>query len=155
MKIEPLPPQRGRLADSIAGVWILKSREDMDGDGRIIPDPFLGQNPAGMLCFGQHHFAAQFMKRERSGNEENVQRAQARNNSAGVNGYDAYFGTYALDETAATLTTLIEGSVSPDNIGNKYTRDIRIAGNTLIIRLGTTAVDGTDVTRTNTFSRAD
>ena len=107
----------------------------------------------GMICFGQRHFAAQFMRRDRSGKENVFQRTGAKNNSVGINGYDAYFGTYTTDEVAGTLTTYIEGSVSPENIGSTYVRDVHVEGDELIVRLETTAIDGTPVTRTNTFSR--
>jgi hypothetical protein len=68
-------------------------------------------------------------------------------------GYDAYFGTYSIDENAGTLTTHLEGSISPANVGKIFVRDVRVVGNELIIQLNTTAVDGTAITRTNTFSR--
>jgi hypothetical protein len=51
------------------------------------------------------------------------------------------------------VTTHLEGSISPANIGSTYVRDVRVVDNELIIQLHTTAVDGTAITRTNTFSR--
>ena len=153
MKQTSLPPLTDNLASKIPGIWMLKSREDVDAEGQILIDPFLGRNPMGMLCFGPNHFAAQFMKRDRSGEESAPQRAQAKNNTAGVNGYDAYFGTYTVDEAAGTIATRLEGSISPVNIGKTFIRDVRVAGSELIIQLKTTAVDGTAITRTNAFSR--
>ena len=76
----------------------------MDARGQIVIDPFLGRDPIGILCFGPTHFAAQFMKRDRS-DEERLPNIQAKNNTAAVNGYDAYFGTYSVDEAAGTLAT--------------------------------------------------
>jgi Lipocalin-like domain len=140
------------LATAILGVWKLKSREDVDAAGRIHVDPFLGPNPMGILCFGRSHFAAQFMKRNRSGEDNVPQRIGAKNNTVALNGYDAYFGTYTTDESAGTLTTHIEGSISPANIGDTYVRNVRVLDDELIIRLETTAIDGTAITRTNTFS---
>jgi hypothetical protein len=137
----------------ILGIWRLKSREDVDDTGQIRIDPFLGQDPLGILCFGPSYFAAQFMKRDRSRQENVSQRVQAINNTVGVNGYDAYFGTYSVDEIAGTLTTHIEGSISPANVGSTYVRDVRVMDNELIFQLHTTAVDGTAITRTNTFFR--
>ena len=141
------------LAGAIVGVWRLKSREDVDPTGKVHVDPFLGPDPIGILCFGKTHFSAQFMKRDRSGQENVVERAKAKNNTAGVNGYDGYFGTYSIDEIASTLTTRLEGSISPANIEAVYVRDIRIVGDELIVQLQTTTLDGTPVTRTNTFVR--
>jgi hypothetical protein len=153
MKEISLPPLTANLAAAILGIWKLKSREDVDDTGQIRIDPFLGQDPLGILCFTPGYFAAQFMKRDRSRPEDMAQRVQAQNNTVGINGYDGYFGTYSIDEIAGTLTTHLEGSISPDNIGNIYVRNARVVNNELIIHLPTTAVDGTAVTRTNTFSR--
>jgi hypothetical protein len=153
MNKDSFPQPTVHLAAVILGIWKLKSREDVDATGQIRVDPFLGPDPLGILCFGPTHFAAQFMKRDRSRQENVLQRAQARNNTAGVDGYDAYFGTYSIDESAGTLTTHLEASISPANIGATYVRDMRVAGDELLIRLNTTALDGTTITRTNTFSR--
>lgn len=141
------------LSSAIVGIWKLKSREDVDATGKVHIDPFLGRDPVGILCFGKTHFSAQFMKRDRSGQETTLQVVEAKNNTARVNGYDAYFGTYSVDEAASKLTTRIEGSISPVNIGDVYVRDIRIVGDELIVQLKTTTLDGTPITRTNTFSR--
>ena len=148
-----LPPLTANLASKILGIWMLKSREDVDAEGQILTDPFLGRDPIGILCFGPSHFAAQFMKRDRSEEEDVPQRVQAKNNTAAVNGYDAYFGTYSVDEAAGTLATHVEGSISPDNIGKTYVREMRVVGNELIVQLKTTSVDGVAITRTNTFAR--
>jgi Lipocalin-like domain len=153
MKKISLPPPSANLAAGILGLWKLKSREDVDDTGQIRVDPFLGGDPLGLLCFGPSHFAAQFMKRDRSGPEDVPPPVPAENNTVAVNGYDAYFGTYTIDEIAGTLTTHLEGSISPANVGKIYIRNVRVVDNELIIQLPTTAVDGTAVTRTNTFVR--
>ena len=153
MKKASLPPQTTNLAAVIIGIWKLKSREDVDAKGKVHIDPFLGPDPLGILCFGPAHFAAQFMKRDRSRQENVLQRGQTEDNTVGVDGYDAYFGTYTIDEIAGTLTTHLEGSISPANIGATYVRDVRLVGNELIVQLHTTALDGTAINRTNTFSR--
>jgi hypothetical protein len=153
MKKDSLPTLTDNLATAIRGIWKLKSRVDVDDTGQVQIDPFLGRDPLGIICFGAGHFAAQFMKRDRSKRDPVLQRSQARNNTAGINGYDAYFGTYSIDEIAGTLTTRLEGSISPANIGATYVREVRVVGNELIIQLNTTALDGTAITRTNTFVR--
>jgi hypothetical protein len=153
MKKVSRPPLTTNLAAAILGVWKLKSRRDVDATGRIHIDPFLGRDPLGILCFGPGHFAAQFMKRERSPQPNASPPAQVKNNTAAVNGYDGYFGTYTIDESAGTLTTYLEGSISPDNVGKTYVRTVRVIDDELFIQLQTTAADGTPITRTNTFVR--
>lgn len=153
MKKVSRPPLTANLAAAILGIWKLKSREDVDDTGQIRIDPILGRDALGILCFAPSHFAAQFMKRDRSHHENVAQPVRAKNNTVAVNGYDAYFGTYTIDESAGILTTYLEGSISPANIGNIYIRNVRVVDNELIIQLPTTAVDGKAVIRTNTFSR--
>lgn len=148
-----LPLPTPILASSILGFWKLKSREDVDAKGNRKVDPILGPDPLGILCFAPGYFAAQFMKRDRSGREQGQQPIQGMNNSSAMNGYDAYFGTYGLDESAGTLTIHLEGSISPSNIGSTFVRDIRVQQLELIIQLATNAVDGTKVTRALIFSR--
>ena len=141
------------LAGAIVGIWKLKARKDVDAAGKVHIDPFLGQDPLGVLCFGKTHFSAQFMKRDRSEQAIVLQPVGAENNTARVNGYDAYFGTYTVDEIGGTLTTRLEGAISPTNIGDTYIRNVRIVGDELIVQLQTTTLEGAPVTRTNTFSR--
>ena len=145
------------LKTKIIGIWTLKSREDLDAEGQIVVDPFLGQDPIGILCFGPNHFSAQFTKRDRSETKENFlfERVQDKNNTAALNGYDAYFGTYTVDQAAGTIATTLEGSISPVNIGKTFIRDARVVGNELIIQLKTTSVDGRAITRTNRFTKVD
>src|SRR5438552_9596404 len=124
MKEASLPPPIANLGTAILGIWKLKSREDIDATGQVHIDPFLGRDPLGILCFGPSHFAAQFMKRDRAHPENVPQPVQGENNTAAVNGYDGYFGTYTVDEMKGTLTTYLEGSVSPTNVGNVYVRNV-------------------------------
>ena len=87
MKKVSLPPLTANLAAAILGIWKLKSREDVDATGQTHVDPFLGRDPMGILCFGPSHFAAQFMKRDRSREENVPQPVQVKNNTVAVNGY--------------------------------------------------------------------
>lgn len=153
MKKDSLPPPTANLATAILGIWSLKSRVDVDANGQVHIDPFLGKDPIALLCFGPGHFAAQFMKRDRSRPENAPQPVSAKNNTVAVDGYDAYFGTYSADESAGTIATHIDGSISLGNIGKIFVRTVRVVGNELIIQLETTTIDGTAITRTNTFSR--
>lgn len=144
---------RTPLATAILGVWKLQSRTDTDTRGLRRIDPALGEDPLGILCFADGHFAAQFMKRDRSSGEAGRAPGQVANNSMAVDGYDAYFGTYEVDERQSVLTVHLTGAISPSNIGSSFRRDISVRHDTLTIRLETTAADGAPVTRTLVFSR--
>jgi hypothetical protein len=141
------------LTSDVLGIWRLRSRIDTDSSGQRHIDPILGADPLGILCFSANHFAAQFMKRDRFGTSSSSQSVQGSNNSSAVNGYDAYFGTYTVDETTATLRIRLDGAITPSNIGSQFERHIEIRGNELSIQLATTSADGKPITRTLTFSQ--
>ncbi|HEX7078645.1 MAG TPA: lipocalin-like domain-containing protein [Candidatus Eisenbacteria bacterium] len=163
MKPEPLPPPAPDLAKSLLGIWRLVSREDYAADGRRLIDPALGADPLGIVSFAPSYFAAQFMNRNRSAPsaggaiggaaDRSASAAAAANNSSAIDGYDAYFGSYTCDAEAGRIATRLEGGISRANIGSVFTRDIRVIGDRLLIRLATNAADGTPVTRTLTFER--
>jgi hypothetical protein len=159
VKPDPLPPPAPDLAAAILGIWRLTSREDYDAGGRRLIDPVLGAEPMGILCFAPKQFAAQFMNRSRgldswSETPRAAAPAAGVNNTGAVDGYDAYFGTYDLDAAAGTITVSLDGALSRGNIGMNATRDVRVAGHRLWIRLATSAPDGTPITRTLTFERS-
>lgn len=147
------------MGEAILGIWRLTSREDYDAGGSRLIDPFLGAEPLGIVCFAPKQFAAQFMNRSRgldswTGAPGLVAPAAGANNTGAVDGYDAYFGTYDLDAAAGTIQVSLDGALSRGNIGMRATRDVRVAGDRLWIRLATSAADGTPVTRTLTFERS-
>ncbi len=152
MKPEPLPSQASDLADSLVGVWGLVSREDYDAKGNRLIDPHLGADPSGILCFSKEYFSAQFSKRDRS-ELSSVPSALTADNTSAVGGYDAYFGRYWIDETGEAIVVHLQGSLTPANTGQELTRAVRASESRLIIRLSTSADDGTALTRTLTFER--
>jgi hypothetical protein len=153
MRKQPSVQRSKNLKTAMLGVWQLESRIDIDASGEHLIDPILGADPLGILCFSSDHFAAQFMKRNRSPSADTSQAIQGANNSSALNGYDAYFGTYKLDESIGTLNICLEGSVSPSNVGSKFERHIQVRDNKLTIMLATTSDNGKPITRTLTFSR--
>ena len=153
MKPSPAPPPVESLHARILGIWRLESRIDLDANGQRRIDPILGPDPLGMLCFSPDRFAAQFMRRDRSSPAAPPPAGGAANNSSAVNGYDAYFGTYTLDEARGILSTRLEGAITPANIGSVFERQVAVTGGRLTIRLATSSPDGTAVTRTLTFAR--
>lgn len=144
-----------RLSTLLPGSWLLKSRVDVTASGAQHPDPLLGEDPVALLIYDRTgHFSAQFMKRDRS----NVQAAApdiAKNNTSAQGGYDAYFGTYTVNDATGAVTQRLLGAISPGNVGMTLTREMEVLGNTLVIQLDTSAADGTAVTRTLTWERLD
>jgi hypothetical protein len=126
---------------------------DVTATGENRTEPSLGNDPLGLLIYDQGgHFAAQFMRRDRSVAVPDGP-GGAKNNSRAQDGYDAYFGTYAIDDETSTVTQRLLGALSRENVGALLTRAVEVHGDTLVIRLETTAADGTPVTRTLTWQR--
>lgn len=144
------------LASSLVGTWELFFRRDHADDGTPHPDPALGADPMGLLVYDSSgHFSAQFMKRDRRAESAAALEPSraGHNNSRAVGGYDAYFGRYTVDETTGEVTQILDGALAAENVGIVVTRRMVVAGDELTLRLPTTAVDGTPVTRTLKWRR--
>jgi len=55
------------------------------------------------------------------------------NNSQSLNGYDAYFGTYSVDENAHTITHHLEGALVESDVGKELVRGFQMSGDTLTL----------------------
>ena len=143
----------GNLAQEIQGVWWLLSREDWNKEGERRVDPVLGADPIGILTYTPGHFAAQFMKRDRSSDPAAGISYSGQNNTVAVGGYDAYFGTYTVDEKNGQVAHTLIGSITQANMGITVLRHLRVTDNKLLIQLDTTTPDGESITRTLTWER--
>jgi hypothetical protein len=146
--------RRRPLSAALVGTWELLSREDRTRAGEIRAEPSLGSDPVALLFFDKRgHFAAQFMKRDR-GSAPAVELAQsAPNNSRARGGYDAYFGSYSVDDSLGTVTTRLVGALSQENVGQVFTRSMSVIGDELTIRLETASANGEPVVRTLRWGR--
>jgi hypothetical protein len=124
------------------------------GERRI--EPGLGEDPVALLYYdATGHFAAQFMKRRRGEDAFAAPSgAPVPNNSRAQGGYDAYFGTYTVDDARGTVTQRLLGALSAENVGQVLTRSMTVDDDTLTIEVETAAPDGEPVTRTLLWRRA-
>jgi hypothetical protein len=144
---------RERLSSQLPGTWELESRIDVTAAGERRPEPSLGEDPVALLIYDRSgHFAAQFMKRDRSTSLPDGPSA-GQNNSRAQGGYDAYFGAYTVDDEHGTVTQRLVGALSKENVGAVLTRGMSVIGGKLVIHLKTTSIDGAPVTRTLTWRR--
>jgi hypothetical protein len=135
------------------GVWWLLSREDRAKDGSLRIDPTLGPDAKGILTYANGRFAAQFMKRDRTDVIETQARSSGPNNTGAVGGYDAYFGTYSVDEETGEVLHRLEGALTAENVGIEVSRTLTVTGSNLVIQLETATLDGEPITRTLTWER--
>jgi lipocalin-like protein len=143
----------GKLTTDIQGVWWLLSREDWTTSDERRIDPVMGADPIGILAYAKNKFTAQFMKRDRTIDTADETFAAGQNNTVAMSGYDAYFGSYAVDEDTGQVSHTIIGSVIPRNIGMTVLRNLRADENKLTIQLQTTTTEGEPITRTLTWKR--
>ena len=146
------------LSVSLVGSWELVSRIDRTADGDRRIDPTLGEDPIALLIYdASGHFAAQFMKRDRSQPADaavgTVTVGSSTNNSRAQGGYDAYFGEFTPDDERSSVTQTLRGALSPENVGQTLTRAMTVEGDRLTIELDTVAADGEPVSRTLIWRR--
>ena len=147
------PATPASLAARLVGTWSLRSRIDATAAGERVAEPTLGSDPIALVYFDKAgNFAAQFMKRDRSATPPPA--AAGSNNTRAVDGYDAYFGTYVVDETSGVVTTTLIGALAREHSGAVLKRAMQVEGDTLTITLDTTAPDGRPVQRTLTWTRS-
>jgi len=93
------------------------------------------------------------MKRDRDLATVDQPRSATANNTGGLAGYDAYFGTYVVDDSTGVVTQTLSGSMSPNDVGRVMSREMNVHDGLLTIRLETTTAEGESVTRTLVWER--
>jgi hypothetical protein len=148
-----VPSANAPLSVSLPGTLELLSRIDVAESGEQRVEPSLGSDPVALLIYDRAgHFAVQFMKRDRSDPGAPEVASAGSNNSRAVGGYDAYFGTYTVDDATNTVTQRLLASLARENVGLVLGREMTVTGDQLVIRLQT-VVQGEPVTRTLTWRR--
>jgi hypothetical protein len=144
------------LGTQLVGTWRLVAREDRTLDGEPRTDPVLGSDPVAILIYDAGgSFAAQFMRRDRSiVATPTAPAVPGSNNSTAVNGYDAYFGTYTVDDSSGTVTQTLQGAISAADVGKVVTREMRVIDGKLTIQLQTTNPSGEPILRTLRWTRS-
>ena len=148
-----MPRTNPPLSVSLPGTWELLSRIDVAESGERRVEPSLGSDPVALLIYDRAgHFAVQFMKRDRSDAGAPEVASVGSNNSRAIGGYDAYFGTYTVDDATNMVTQRLLASLARENVGLLLSREMTVTGDQLVIGLQT-VVQGEPVTRTLTWRR--
>ncbi|MCF0074962.1 lipocalin-like domain-containing protein [Dyadobacter sp. CY261] len=148
-----LPAPSGNLHNEMLGIWWLLSRTDWTQEGQLRIDPILGRDPVGILSYATTHFAAQFSRRDRAVQASVSNSKASQNNTAALDGYDAYFGTYEVNESTGIVAHTLIGSVVPSNVGLTVFRDLRVQNDQLTIQLTTTSAHEESIIRTLVWKR--
>lgn len=141
--------------DRMVGSWQLTQRTVTRGAGEVVQDPILGAQPIGRLFYSADgHVSLQMMRQDRASALTTPQDPAQASNARIVTGYDSYFGTFTIDEAAATVTHHIEGSLFPEDLGKEFTRRFRLEGDRFELSFTSKAADGSELTRTLVFQRS-
>jgi hypothetical protein len=137
----------------ILGAWQLESRTVRTPSGEIL-DPVLGKQPVGRLFYDTSgRMSLQMMRQDRAQAITTPSNPRDANNQRVVLGYDSYFGTFQLNESAGTITHHVEGSLFPEDLGKDFVRSFSLDGDTFTLSFTSKSADGSDVTRTLRFRR--
>jgi len=139
----------------IAGAWRLESRTVRKANGETLLDPVLGKQPIGRLFYDAGgNMMLQMMRQERGQAISAPASPQDAKNPRVVLGYDAYFGTYTVNEAEGTITHRVQGSLFPEDLGKDFRRFFRLEGDTFTLSFTSKSPEGFDVTRTLVFRRS-
>ena len=123
-------------ADSLPiliGTWRLVSYETKTSSGEI-RHPF-GQHPVGQLFYDLHgNMSAHVLRVDRLAfaSDDSGRGTDAEVRSA-FEGHTSYFGTYAIDPSARTVTHHVHGGSYPNWMGHDQIRYFRIDGSRLVL----------------------
>jgi len=148
------------VREQLVGSWSPASRVSTLANGEVLPDRGLAATPKGLLIYDRSgHVAAQLSRQGRTVEmiaEECGEAAKVRgtNDTAQtVLGYDAYFGTFTVNEREGFVIHHLESALFPGDVGKDIKRNFTISGDKLTIKFNTTTADGTPVTRTLVWER--
>jgi len=143
-----------RSGGELLGTWRLISRVARLEDGTAVQES-LGTTPKGYLMYDSSgHMAVQLSRPDRpTAIDCSISGSAPSDNSPQLlNGYEAYFGTYTIDETNHTVTHHVEGALASADVGRNFIRQFQVSGDKLTIVVRTSSPKGRQI-RTLTWER--
>jgi len=114
------------LKNQLLGTWMLASNFTNRDDGSKVD--ILGLNPTGMLMFdGNGHISVHEMRSDLPKFGSNSREGTEAESKAIVRGSVGYFGTYAVDEAAKTMTVHIDACSFPNWNGTDQKRSFTLS----------------------------
>jgi hypothetical protein len=112
------------IRDRFVGAWRLASLEQQGADGKVHKTDSIG-----LLVFTRDgHMSVQVMERNPPA------QAPAGPEQYSRGGYEASFGTYAIDDGAHTFTYHVEGALVRTLVGKDLTRAFELSDKQLIVK---------------------
>lgn len=149
------PPTPRGVRDEMLGAWELQARTVRQSTGEVVLDPVLGAEPFGRLFYdASGHMALQMMRQGRAQAITVPANPEEATNARVVLGYDAYSGTFTVDEAAGTVTHHVESSLFPEDLGKDFIRMFKLDGDTFELSFTSPSTGGSTITRTLVFRRS-
>ena len=127
---------------NLIGTWRVVEFADLDKDGKWVY--WFGEHPRGYFVYdGTGHVHIQIMKvpplpRFPEANWDVGTPPSPEHAVAAYSAYEAYFGTYTVDDAKHVVTHHVEGSVHPDYTDTDQPRPFKLQGDRLEISDGKT-----------------
>lgn len=147
------PPQAA--ASRLIGTWKLVAIEERNAAGELVTPLDYGPEPVGLLIYDTTgHMVALAMRRGRPRlPSDDVHLAPPDLAKAAFVGFNAYCGTYTVDERQGLVTHHVEASLIPNWEGGAQQRRFTLTGDTLILEPPTIQAAGQARTRRLTWQR--
>jgi hypothetical protein len=122
-------------APPLVGTWKLVSIEERRADGELVTPLDYGPDPIGLLIYdATGHISVHAMRRGRTKlPSDDVHLASPEQAKAAFTGYNAYFGTYEVDQKQGIVIHHVQGSLIPNWEGGDQRRKFELHGDRLIL----------------------
>ena len=156
---EPPPPRtaggEATAESAFAGSWSLVHWQAQAGNGEAYY-PF-GERPLGRIMYdGTGHMAVQLARPDRARFiSEDFTEGTAEEIEAAFEGFFAYYGTYAVNEAAGTVTHRLTVALFPNWIGTEQVRNYTFVGDTLVLSTPPTVAQAVEAIHTLKWVRAN
>jgi hypothetical protein len=124
------------ISDQLVGAWRLVSIETLRSNGEVIY-PFYGKHPEGLLMYDRSGWMSVQIISDpkptvpRDDSRERFLAAPSSEKVSAIDGYYAYFGTWTVDLSGATVTHRIRESLYPGERGEEGVRRLQLHGDRL------------------------
>lgn len=113
---------RGTDKEKLIGAWHLISMQEPDASGQLRT---ISDRTGTLIYTRDGHMSVQIMYPPSGSNLSN---------DYVLNGYEASFGSYDVNEDAHTVTHHVKGSITRGLVGKHLTRIYRLSGTRLVIK---------------------
>ncbi len=142
----PVAARQGKVAQRLVGSWELVTYEIIAADGTRRP----GNYDRGQITYdASNRMSAHLMN---SANKADTSPQTDELRAAAFRRYLGYYGPFVVDEAAATVTHLVEGSSNPSWVGSKQLRYYELSADNS--RLTLSLRDGTRTTQSLVWKRS-